>query len=497
MGKNEKSLYADSEKKVELPYTILIWSLTILGFVTRLYVSRIDPFLNTWDERYHALVAKNMMDFPFRPMLRITPVTSPDPFSWTQGTLWLHKQPLFMWQMALSMKIFGTTVYAVRYPSVLMGTLMIPMVYYITKTISKDRLIALLTASLFCFSNFHLELVGGMKGMDHNDLAFEFYTIASIWAWIKFEEKGKWYWLFLIGIFSGGAILTKWLVGLFVYLIWGLKILMNFTQDFNIKKISRFLISVSVCCLVFLPWQFYIIKHYPVESAFEYAFNRRHITEVLEGHDGNLFFYLLRLPHLFGEFIFLFIFPGLFLWHKTKNKNVHLSAPILIAVLLVFLFFSIVVKTKVLSHIFFIAPFVMMLISYSILFIIKKWIRRPYAIVFLLLVVFILYAKPEKIFFYQSSKNESRNIQLLNAMVYKKVGKTLPKGSVVVNVPDWISFMFFNKGIVAYDNFSQHEIDSLKARKVPIVAFEHVQNRPLPVYISNYPYLKLIHEELH
>src|SRR6218665_1384794 len=127
--------------------------------------------------------------------------------------------------MAVSMKAFGVSEFAARHPNVLMGTLMIPMIFQLIRSLTNNSRIALLAAGLFCCSNFHLELVGGIRSMDHNDLCFEFYVLASVWAWIKYRQTQKKYWLILVGIFSGAAVLTKWLIGLFVFLLWGTKIL--------------------------------------------------------------------------------------------------------------------------------------------------------------------------------------------------------------------------------------------------------------------------------
>lgn len=485
------------KKTDTLPYNLILCCLIIVGFGVRLYMAHVDPFLHLWDERFHALVARNMMDAPFKPMLRANPILPPDPFSWTYGSsLWLHKQPLFMWQMALSMKLFGTTVYAVRYPSVLMGTLMIPMVYSIVSAVTKDKLIAIITAGLFCFSNFHLELVAGMRSMDHNDLCLEFYVLASVWAWIKYEEKKQWYWLLLIGLCSGAAILTKWLIGLFVYLVWGIKILIQLKERLDIKEIGRFSCSLLACCLVFLPWQFFIMKHYPVEAAFEYEFNRRHITEAIEGHDGTVFYYLARFPQLFGEGIFLLIFPGLYLWYSSKEKATILSASLLAGVLFVFVFFSIIVKAKVISHFYFVAPFVMMLMAYFMVYILREWIPKAYLAIVILTGIFILNGKPEKIILDQSSENQERNANISNAGIYAALQSRLPKGVIVTNVPDCISFMFFNKGADAYEFLTEEHLRILEERKVPVFAFDHINDRPLPDYILHYPYLQLIHDEV-
>src|SRR5215203_5533899 len=104
---------------------IFLAFLVLLGFFLRFYISWKEPFLHDWDERFHALVARNLMDHPFKPMLRKNPIDNYDPNSWCCNHIWLHKQPLFMWQMALSMKIFGTSVLSMRLPSIIMGSLMI------------------------------------------------------------------------------------------------------------------------------------------------------------------------------------------------------------------------------------------------------------------------------------------------------------------------------------------------------------------------------------
>jgi len=52
---------------------IAIASLVIAGFLLRCFMIS-DPYLHEWDERYHALVAKNMIDDPFKPTLYKNPV---------------------------------------------------------------------------------------------------------------------------------------------------------------------------------------------------------------------------------------------------------------------------------------------------------------------------------------------------------------------------------------------------------------------------------------
>lgn len=484
------------KKNVTQNYRLALLVLTIVGFILRLYMSHIDPFLHIWDERFHALVARNMMDTPWVPVLRNNPLFPADPTNWSQGSIWLHKQPLFMWQMTMSMKLFGATEYAIRYPSVLMGTLMIPMVFQIGKAISNNYRIAFLAAGLFCFSNFHLELVGGIRSMDHNDLCLEFYTLASVWAWVNYEQTKKKYWIVIIGFCAGAAILTKWLIGLFVFLVWGSKILIQIRATSQKAEMLRFLVALLICCLVFLPWQFYISSQFPAEAAFEYAFNRRHITEVIEGHEGGAFFYLSRFPQLLGEGIFLLVFPGLYLLYRSKTRNKDLNLPILIGVLFVFIFLSFIVKNKVISHMYFIAPFLMIYMSYGLDFIIIR-LKKKYVITLFLIGTGILSAKPEKIIRDQGRDNVKRNNAIHNTSAFKKLGNHIPdRVKIVGNVPDFVSVMFYNKDIVAYESFSGEQLEVLKKQQDTIAIFSSIDGTPPPQQLLEYPYLHRINIDL-
>jgi len=81
------------------------WSIVILFFgslMLGVFVALLDPFLVLWDEQYHALVAKNMIEHPLMPMLYVNPILDYDYRNWLGNHIWLHKQPLFLWQMAVA-----------------------------------------------------------------------------------------------------------------------------------------------------------------------------------------------------------------------------------------------------------------------------------------------------------------------------------------------------------------------------------------------------------
>ena len=81
-----------------------LWLLLLASAMVRLVIIQLDPFLHDWDERFHAVVAKNMMQYPFQPMIRLNAILPYDVNQWCCNYIWVHKQPLFLWQMALSMR---------------------------------------------------------------------------------------------------------------------------------------------------------------------------------------------------------------------------------------------------------------------------------------------------------------------------------------------------------------------------------------------------------
>ena len=199
--------------------TIAVSLLFISALTLFIFAALLDPFLNIWDERFHALVAKNLLNHPLLPTLYDNPVVSMPYDRWDRSIIWLHKQPFFLWQIAISYKIFGVNEFAVRFPSIILGSLLVPVCYRSGK-ILVNRNTGYYAAFFVASSYYLIELISGRHMVDHNDAVFFFYVSASIWAWLEFVVSGKKYWMVLTGLFSGFAVLTKWLVGLVVYSGW-------------------------------------------------------------------------------------------------------------------------------------------------------------------------------------------------------------------------------------------------------------------------------------
>src|SRR5687768_9021004 len=74
-------------------YKVAIFLLLFCGFLLRIYASG-DSFLHEWDERYHAVVAKNLIQHPLTPTLYKDPALPYDYRDWSANHIWVHKQPL-------------------------------------------------------------------------------------------------------------------------------------------------------------------------------------------------------------------------------------------------------------------------------------------------------------------------------------------------------------------------------------------------------------------
>lgn len=322
------------------------------------FIANLDPFLILWDEQYHALVAKNLVKNPLKPTLYSNPILGYDYRNWTENFIWLHKQPLFLWQMALSVKLFGLNTLAVRLPSIILHALTVLLIYRIGK-ISHSERIGYYGGLFFAFSYYILELVSGKFSTDHNDIAFLFYVASSFWAWFEYKNCQKKYFLVLIGLSSGFAVLVKWLVGLLIYAIWFISIGVNDKREFlKIKSYWPMIGSLFITLLVFIPWQVYILIKYPLESSYEFAYNTKHFFEPIETHSGNLWFHFKAIENIYGSgdavpYLYLL---GLVIYLKKVQLKIYRVATVS-AILITYLFFTIA-TTKMISFCIIVSPFV-------------------------------------------------------------------------------------------------------------------------------------------
>lgn len=498
------SIFAYTRGKDKWVY-ILIFTSSLL---VRLYYSNQDKYLHDWDERYHALVAKNLIKDPLKPVLRKDAVLPYDYKEWWGNHIWLHKQPLFLWQMAASMKIFGVNEFAVRIPSAILCALLTLILYRMG--ILLHRKVAGLSASLlFCFSFFSIEQSTGAIGMDHNDIATTFYISASLWALFEYYCSRKFKWLLLIGILSGMAILVKWLIGLLVYGCWALCFTIYENKNTYFIEIKRMMISFGIAILVFLPWQLYSFHHFPTEAFYEFNFNRQHLTTVVESHTGSNLFYLNSIFDHYGALGVPMILLGLIaLWRATLESRYKIL--LLSSVAIPYVFFSLISSTKTIGYVFYIAPFFLFISALSVEWIInivdEKYgqIVKNISLILLIITVCFFSFKYEtlRIFHTRGISNynwENKKNKVHNTQIYKSLDDYLQGDYVVLNckgMEDVEAMFYSNQNVYSWWP-SEYQIDSLQLKGYKIAAFKDHGNQILPDFIVNNPDIVIIDMDLY
>ena len=296
-----------------------------------------DPFLNAWDERFHALIAWRMAnDQTLWPYL-MPPGKTASMLSnhwWTQCQLWLHKPPFFLWLMAGSFKIFGTHFWAARIPSYVMGVGM--------------SLITLETLRLFPFSKFGratalattvfsfilFEWIRGRGSLEHNDMAVVFFVSGALLFYAKSIKKPKY--AILWGLFTAFAVLTKSLPGFLPLAFFLLHALLSY----RINKTQIYSALISIFIPVF--WWIVVANKDAALSQNSWLYVLRHLIEGVEGHRGQWDFYLHSMSEAHA---WSYLFPALLLIGclliSLREKEALLKS-FGITGLAVFLFYSLV-----------------------------------------------------------------------------------------------------------------------------------------------------------
>ena len=331
-------------------YTFSIFLLLLAGLILRIYISS-DFYLHSWDERFHALVAKNLINHHLKPTLYDNPILQYDYKCWVGNHIWVHKQPLSLWTIALSLWIFGINEIALRLPSIILTTVGCLLTYQIGRSLL-NRKIGLIASFLFSIHGLILEVTGGRVATDHVDVFFLFFIELSVFFAILFAQKKKFLYNVICGISIGSAILSKWLPALIVLPIWLL--LVFHSKKFTFKEI---VFNLSILCFVIiiiaLPWQIYIHNSFPLEATWESSFNSKHLTEVIENRGGPFYYHLDKMRIIYGELIYI---PIIWFSYKTlKHRKNFIRWALLMWIAIPYLFFSIA-ETKMQGYTLFTAP---------------------------------------------------------------------------------------------------------------------------------------------
>jgi 4-amino-4-deoxy-L-arabinose transferase-like glycosyltransferase len=425
-------------------YQFALFLLLFCGFLLRIYTAS-DFFLHEWDERYHALVAKNLMQHPFLPTLYEHPILPFDYKNWSANHIWVHKQPLPLWTIAASFKLFGVNEIALRLPAVLLTTIGIWLTFHIAIFFANKK-IAYVAAFFYSINGLIIELSAGRVATDHVDIFFLFFVQLAVFFSILFAQRQKTMYNILAGIAIGAAILCKWLPALIVLPIWLL--IVYESKKYTYKNITmQFALLCTVCVAVFMPWQWYIFTYFPIEANWEANFNIKHLTEALDKQTGSVFYFFHKIRINYGELVYLPL--AWFLWKFYKDFSNLKRLALLIWFIVPFVFFSLA-QTKMQGYILFTSP-VLFIISADFWFFLKeksenhhfKW---AFQIVMLLLIALPIRYAIERIKPFDTTDRQPQWTKDLKELNQKNV-----TNGVLLNYERPVEAMFYTN-LTAYNS---------------------------------------------
>ncbi|MEN9811213.1 MAG: hypothetical protein RLZZ488_2780 [Pseudomonadota bacterium] len=241
-----------------------------------------------------------------------------------------EKPPLFIWLQAISMKIFGISEFAARFPNAVCGALVLPALYYVGHRL-RSHLFGISWALCYLGSFLpHFYFRSGIIDPYFN--AFMFGSLVCLAFSEQNDCKRPLTLTLLSGLFTGLAVLTKGPVGLLIVgtswaIVWawntiseetsrgvpsGKKILTILLKNIPWLRIVLFMAALSLASLTWFAAVTLRDGGFFVSEFLKYQIRLLQTQDA--GHGGPIYFHVLAI--LFG------CFPASFVLFDLKNSGI-------------------------------------------------------------------------------------------------------------------------------------------------------------------------------
>jgi 4-amino-4-deoxy-L-arabinose transferase-like glycosyltransferase len=341
----------------------ILFAVLSLSFLFRFWLST-DTYLHEFDERYHALVAKHLIEHPLKPTLYENPVEPYDHKDWINNHIWLSKPPIPLWLMAGSLKVFGLNEIAVRIPALILATLAALLVFLIARKFCSEKY-AVLAASMFAFHGMMTDLCTGRLSSDSVETCFLFFITWGMYLIFRkplgsFSIKDY----LLVGVMTGLAFLSKWQPALLIPLV---AFIAHLKKDRILNHLLGMTLMMTVAILIGGAWIGYCYTHYPIEADWLIHSLFLPVYDSSVSPDGTWYSYLTDFGNFFGytTYILVILF-GVRVVRESSDRGVLLQRiALLIWAILPLILFSFA-EAKRGTYIFISAPAIFILIAYSL-----------------------------------------------------------------------------------------------------------------------------------
>jgi len=158
-----------------------------------------------------------------------------------------YKNPVPGYLMLLSIKLFGLTDFAVRFPNALAGTLSIPVFFLFLKSLFKDKKVAFIGAFFLSISAWHIFY----SRFAYEGIIASLFILLGIWFFMKILDSKALIWTFLSAFFFTLTMYTAFAPRLFIpaFILYALVTNLSFFK----KNWTKLIIFIGVCFVLGLP----------------------------------------------------------------------------------------------------------------------------------------------------------------------------------------------------------------------------------------------------
>ncbi|MDP4039338.1 MAG: glycosyltransferase family 39 protein [Candidatus Pacearchaeota archaeon] len=244
-----------------------------------------------------------------------------------QGALWF-------WMSDFFMKLFGTNIIGIKFTSILFGSLLLVVIYFIAKELF-DKKTALISILISLISYFQLDNMEASL-----DITMTFFVFLSIYFFIIFTKNKDKKYFYLIWISIGLAVMSKPVALPFAFSIFICSAYYHFIKNKSVK-LKDYLLAGLLLFVMFLPVLTFNLLLYQEKGIVDLQFARftgisfetyKAIAPTIEGFNAKSLIIAEsgNSPGLAKAFSFLYTYEssalllfsliGLFYFFKNKDK---------------------------------------------------------------------------------------------------------------------------------------------------------------------------------
>jgi len=360
-------------------------AILLLGFLFR--IINLDVHDAYTDEVLYGFRAIGMIDY-------VTAIDQKSPWEWFGTPPWWARlsfhdhPPLVIATQHIATQIMGTSLFAVRFPSVIAGLLTIFLVYLLGKEIFSRR-VGLIAATLLSVQSYHIWI--SRLGLQESIVIA--LILLAIWLWIQATKNDKkWYLWLLWGGALGLSVLAKYSVGVLIPIF----IIHALIYRHRVYKSIWFWGGLGLCVVVTSPILIYNLFLYRAVGHFDFQISTllgqdtpNWPTRLGRERVGDLatrFKFFFIILHRANSWIFNLLFSfatvtSVCLYLKKKDKGVIFLVSITI---IQALWFLVIGSTN--RFIVMIVPWAVLLVAFVINYFLERKNLKIITIIFFIIV---------------------------------------------------------------------------------------------------------------